>query len=128
MYWLWLTVLETTTLNRANVFTFLVPLFGFTMGVAFYAEIVTAPLLVGMAVTIAGIVAVNRDRPTPIAPDLGDDPALWPSGRPPGDQIGDPDVKRCSPPPRPALTASRAALASGARPRWPSTCRRLTTL
>lgn len=85
VYWLWLTVLSNTTLNRANAFTFLVPLFGFALGVAFYAENVTVPLLVGMAVTVAGIVAVNRGRPTPLPPDLDGDLASWPSGRPPGD-------------------------------------------
>jgi drug/metabolite transporter (DMT)-like permease len=80
VFWLWLTVLETTSLTRANAFTFLVPLFGFAMGIVFYAEDVTALLLVGMAVTIAGIVAVNRDRPALVTPGPDDDPAPWSSG------------------------------------------------
>jgi drug/metabolite transporter (DMT)-like permease len=78
-FWLWLTVLETTTLTRANAFSFLVPLFGFAMGVAFYAEDVTVPLVVGMTVAIAGIVAVNRDQATLLTGDA-DDPASLPSG------------------------------------------------
>jgi drug/metabolite transporter (DMT)-like permease len=86
VFWLWLTVLETTTLTRANAFTFLVPLFGFAMGVVFYAEHVTVPLVVGMAVTIAGIVAVNRDRPALVTSDPDDDPAPWSSG--PRQEIG----------------------------------------
>ena len=62
-YWLWLTVLETTTLNRANAFSFLVPAFGISLGVAFYGENLTTPTSVGMTITVVGVVAVNRARP-----------------------------------------------------------------
>ncbi len=62
-YWLWLTVLQTTTLNRANAFSFLVPAFGISLGIAFYGENLTAPTAVGIVITVAGIVAVNQARP-----------------------------------------------------------------
>lgn len=62
-YWLWLTVLETITLNRANAFSFLVPGFGISLGVAVYGENVTVPTALGMVITVAGIIAVNRARP-----------------------------------------------------------------
>ena len=64
-YWLWLTVLETTPLNRANAFSFLVPAFGITLGIAFYGEDLTVPTTVGMVITVAGIVAVNRSHHPP---------------------------------------------------------------
>ena len=53
-YWLWLTVLETTTLNRANGFSFLVPVVGISMGVVFYREPVTVPTAAGMASAAVG--------------------------------------------------------------------------
>jgi drug/metabolite transporter (DMT)-like permease len=64
VYWLWLTVLETSTLNRANAFSFLVPIFGLALGIAFYGERLTLPAAVGVAITVAGVVVVNRRRPT----------------------------------------------------------------
>ncbi len=89
-FWLWLTVLETTTLIRANAFSFLVPLFGFAMGVVFYAEAVTVPLVVGMTVAIAGIVAVNRDQRTLTTGGANDDPAPRPSGSTPAKALAVP--------------------------------------
>lgn len=35
-YWLWCDALKITELNRANVFSFLVPIFGLVMGMVFY--------------------------------------------------------------------------------------------
>lgn len=61
-YWLWLTALESTTLNHANAFTFLVPLFGIAIGVGFYGEELTVITVLGMAVAVGGIIAVHRDR------------------------------------------------------------------
>ncbi|MFP5252241.1 MAG: DMT family transporter [Actinomycetes bacterium] len=72
-YWLWLTVLESSTLNRANAFSFLVPVFGVAIGVVLYGERLTLTSWVGVAVTVAGIILVNSGRtatpPTPAHPD-----------------------------------------------------------
>lgn len=59
-YWLWCVVLANTELSRANVFSFLVPLFGLAMGVAFYRETVTIPAAFGIGLTLLGIFLVNR--------------------------------------------------------------------
>lgn len=76
-YWLWLTVLESSTLNRANAFSFLVPVFGVAIGVVLYGERLTLTSWVGVAVTVAGIILVNSGRiapqPTQAQPD---DPGL----------------------------------------------------
>lgn len=61
-YWLWLTALETTTLNHANAFTFLVPLFGISLGVGLYGEELNVMTVVGMVIAVGGIIAVDRDR------------------------------------------------------------------
>lgn len=61
-YWLWLTALETTTLNHANAFTFLVPLFGISLGVGLYGEELTVIKVLGMTIAVGGIIAVHRDR------------------------------------------------------------------
>lgn len=61
-YWLWLTALEATSLNHANAFSFLVPTFGISLGVAFYNEELTVMTVLGMAVAVGGITAVHRDR------------------------------------------------------------------
>lgn len=63
VFWLWLTVLETVELHRANAFSFLIPVLGLTLGVVFYDEALTATLLAGIAVTVAGIYLVNVARP-----------------------------------------------------------------
>ncbi len=60
VYWLWFRVLEQTPLTRANVFTFLVPIFGLTMGVAFFEETITSWTIAGVALTLVGIYKVNR--------------------------------------------------------------------
>lgn len=36
--WLWFEALERVELNRANAFTFLVPIFGIAIGAAFFGE------------------------------------------------------------------------------------------
>ena len=71
VYWLWLSVLETLTLNRANAFSFLVPIFGLTMGIAFYGEAVTVPIALGASLALLGILLVNRaDHTSPATADL----------------------------------------------------------
>ncbi len=60
VYWLWFSVLENVPLNRANAFSFLIPIFGLTMGTLFYGETVGWPQLVGIALTIQGVALVTR--------------------------------------------------------------------
>ncbi len=61
VYWLWLSVLETVPLNRANAFSFLIPIFGLTMGVALYGEALTVSMVAGASLAFLGIFLVNRD-------------------------------------------------------------------
>lgn len=58
-YWLWFKVLESTPLTRANAFTFLVPIFGLTMGAIFFSEVITGWTIAGAALTLFGIWKVN---------------------------------------------------------------------
>ncbi len=60
VYWLWCSVLEKVPLNRANAFSFLIPIFGLTMGALFYGETLGWPQLVGIALTILGVGLVTR--------------------------------------------------------------------
>lgn len=55
VYWLWISVLERVPLNRANAFSFLIPIFGLTMGALFYGETLGWTQLVGITLTILGI-------------------------------------------------------------------------
>jgi drug/metabolite transporter (DMT)-like permease len=77
VYWLWLSVLETLPLNRANSFTFLVPIFGLSMGVAFYGEALTVSMTAGAAVAFLGILLVSHDHHT--APTLEERPDRRPA-------------------------------------------------
>lgn len=58
-YWLWFHVLQKTELNRANVFSFLVPIFGLIMGIAFYEETYGLLVLAGIGLILTGIKLVN---------------------------------------------------------------------
>lgn len=60
-FWLWFGALEETELNRANAFTFLVPMFGLAAGAAFFDEHFGWFAAVGGALVIAGIILVQRD-------------------------------------------------------------------
>tara|TARA_R110002110_G_scaffold156564_7_gene351702 strand:+ start:9900 stop:10808 length:909 start_codon:yes stop_codon:yes gene_type:complete len=60
VYWLWFSVLENAPLNRANAFSFLIPIFGLTMGTLFYDETLGWPQLVGIALTILGVGLVTQ--------------------------------------------------------------------
>jgi len=60
-YWLWCRVLIRVDLSRANVFSFLVPVFGLAMGVLLYGEHITAPVFVGTGAILTGIILVIRD-------------------------------------------------------------------
>lgn len=59
-YWLWFIILEQVALTRANVFSFLVPIFGLTMGVMFFQERIELMSVLGIALTLLGIFLVNR--------------------------------------------------------------------
>ncbi len=58
-YWLWCHILKKTELNRANVFSFLVPIFGLVMGMAFYEETYDLLVLTGIGLILSGIILVN---------------------------------------------------------------------
>lgn len=57
---LWFTLLQYASLSRLNVFTFLTPIFGLLMGVAFFAERLHAPELAGIGLCLLGIYGVTR--------------------------------------------------------------------
>ena len=59
-YWLWFTVLRHVELNRANAFSFLVPIFGLAMGVGFYGERLSWYAIGGVGLSVIGIALVNR--------------------------------------------------------------------
>ena len=59
-YWLWYRVLGEVELNRANAFSFLVPIFGLAMGVMFFQESIGIFTATGIGLTVLGIVLVNR--------------------------------------------------------------------
>jgi len=58
-YWLWCHVLKKTELNRANVFSFLVPIFGLIMGAVFYEETYDLLVLAGIGLILTSIILVN---------------------------------------------------------------------
>ncbi|MFV2034423.1 MAG: DMT family transporter [Halocynthiibacter sp.] len=60
VYWLWFSVLENMPLNRANAFSFLVPVFGLSMGALFFGETLGWPEFAGIGLTLIGIALVNR--------------------------------------------------------------------
>jgi drug/metabolite transporter (DMT)-like permease len=59
-YWLWFATLEQVELSRANAWTFLVPIFGLAIGAVFFDERPGWPEAAGAALTIMGIMAVQR--------------------------------------------------------------------
>ena len=59
-YWLWFIILEQVELTRANVFSFLVPIFGLTMGAIFFQERIGLISVLGIGLTLLGIFLVNR--------------------------------------------------------------------
>ncbi|AIT79176.1 DMT family transporter [Novosphingobium pentaromativorans] len=73
VYWLWFSVLEKAPLNRANAFSFLIPIFGLMIGTLFYGETLGWPQLTGIALAIAGVSLVTRygTRSVTVAPETG---------------------------------------------------------
>jgi drug/metabolite transporter (DMT)-like permease len=62
-FWLWFSALEQVDLNRANSFTFLVPIFGLAIGAALFEERLAWIQVAGVVLVLAGIVLVQRDAP-----------------------------------------------------------------
>lgn len=60
VYWIWFSVLEEVELNRAIVFSFLVPIFGLSIGALFFGERLSGIQFSGIALVILGIALVNR--------------------------------------------------------------------
>lgn len=65
VYWLWFSVLKKAPLNSANAFSFLIPIFGLTMGALFYGETLGWPQLVGIVLAILGVALVTYQRAKP---------------------------------------------------------------
>ncbi|MDX1421894.1 MAG: DMT family transporter [Kiloniellales bacterium] len=61
VFWLWFSALEKVDLNRANAFTFLVPIFGLAVGAALFDERLGWLQGVGVALVLSGIALVQRD-------------------------------------------------------------------
>ena len=62
-FWLWFAALEQVDLNRANSFTFLVPIFGLAIGAALFEERLAWIQVAGVVLVLAGIILVQRDAP-----------------------------------------------------------------
>src|SRR3546814_7992808 len=60
-FWLWFEALEKVALNRANAFTFLVPIFGLAIGAALFGERLAWIQAAGVVLVLVGIVLVQRD-------------------------------------------------------------------
>ena len=60
VYWLWFTLLGHIPLSRANAFTLLTPFIGYALGIAFFGERPGVFSLAGLALTVAGLVLVER--------------------------------------------------------------------
>ena len=59
-FWLWFEVLERVELNRANAFTFLVPISGLMIGDIFFGERLEAVQVAGVVLVLIGISLVQR--------------------------------------------------------------------
>lgn len=64
VYWLWCSLLESVELNKANAFSFLIPVFGLAMGVALFGEHIGWHEAAGAGLTILGLDLVVRRRET----------------------------------------------------------------
>jgi drug/metabolite transporter (DMT)-like permease len=60
-FWLWFVAIKEVDLNRANVFRFLVPLFGLAIGAAFFDERLGWVQAVSTALILGGIALVQSD-------------------------------------------------------------------
>ena len=62
VYWLWSAVLQKVELNRANAFSFLVPIFGLSMGMVFFDENLGWLEISGIILSLAGIYLVKESQ------------------------------------------------------------------
>jgi len=60
VYVIWMSALTEVPLNKANAFSFLVPIFGLTMGVVFYGETLGISKVIGISLAIIGVFLVTR--------------------------------------------------------------------
>lgn len=60
-FWLWFAALKQVELNRANAFTFLVPLMGLAISAAFFNERLGWVEVAGAALILMGVALVQRD-------------------------------------------------------------------
>lgn len=60
VYIVWLSVLSEVPLNKANAFSFLVPIFGLTIGTLFYDETLGATAILGIGLALFGVGLVSR--------------------------------------------------------------------
>ena len=65
VYWLWSAILQKTELNRANAFSFLVPIFGLSLGALFFNERVGWIEVIGIGLTLVGIALASRSKNRP---------------------------------------------------------------
>lgn len=59
-FWLWFASFENIGLNRANAFTFLVPILELGIGAALFGERLAVVQVAGVALVLGGIVLVQR--------------------------------------------------------------------
>ncbi|WP_235017125.1 DMT family transporter [Tistlia consotensis] len=75
-FWLWFSALERVELNRANAFTFLVPLLGLGIGAGLFGERLLWAQAAGAVLVLAGIVLVQqaaaKERAGSGRPEAGD--------------------------------------------------------
>jgi len=67
VYVVWMSVLSDVPLSKANAFSFLVPVFGLTIGMLFYGETVGWPEMAGIVIALIGVMMVTQKG---IAPPL----------------------------------------------------------
>lgn len=60
-YWIWIAILTQVSLNRANAFTFLIPLFALAIGVAQFEERLGFFQIAGSALILLGVALVYLD-------------------------------------------------------------------
>jgi len=59
-FYLWFAVLQSSSLTRANAFSFLTPVFGVAIGVGLFGEDLSLAQFVGIALVLLGIQQVTR--------------------------------------------------------------------
>ncbi len=65
VYWLWFRVLARVPLTKANAFSFLIPVFGLTIGALFFGETLGWPHVAGIVLIVIGVRLVTTDRAGP---------------------------------------------------------------